>query len=102
MKKLLKATGVFWSLLTTPLKAIILVVFGLVALLIIEGSRIGGSSKPSKASQSSYDQFQSSSDPVDVLVKRCASEAGIPANNPNHAITPAEMRALTNCVDRNM
>ena len=52
-------------------------------------------------SQSSYDEYQSSKDPVDMLVKRCASEAGIPANNPNHAITPAEMRALTDCVDRN-
>ena len=51
--------------------------------------------------QSAYDKFQSSNDPVDELVKRCASKAGIPANNPNHAITPAEMRAFTNCVDRN-
>ncbi|MGE4261444.1 hypothetical protein [Shewanella sp.] len=54
------------------------------------------------SSHSSYSQFQSSNDPSDVLVKRCASEAGIPINDPNHAITAEEMTALTNCVDRNM
>ncbi len=45
--------------------------------------------------------YQESTDRGPMLVKRCANEAGIPANDPQHKITPDEMRKLTACVDRN-
>ena len=32
----------------------------------------------------------------------CMSEAGIPADSPNHAITPSEMIKFTECVDKQM
>ena len=67
-----------------------------------EGLGIKESSSSSISSKSSaYEAYQRSSDPADVLVKRCAVEAGIPANDPQHRITPEEMRRLTSCVDRN-
>jgi hypothetical protein len=51
---------------------------------------------------SDYKAYQQSNDPTSVLVKRCASTAGIPANESQHKITPQEMRDLTDCVDREL
>lgn len=50
---------------------------------------------------SSYESYSQLSDRETMLVKRCSSEAGIPANDPSHAITPSEMQSLTSCIDSN-
>ena len=60
------------------------------------------SSTPSDRGSSAYKSYQKSSSPGAMLTKRCAAEAGIPANDPKHRITPEEMRRLTSCIDRNM
>ncbi len=52
-------------------------------------------------SSSEWDEYQQADDPATKLVKNCASEAGIPENDPKHAITPYEMQILTDCIDRN-
>ena len=36
------------------------------------------------------------------ITQGCASEAGIPTNDPQHKITPYEMSRMTACVDRNL
>ena len=59
-------------------------------------------STPSDRGGSTYKSYQKSSSPGAMLTKRCAAEAGIPANDPKHRITPEEMRRLTSCIDRNM
>ena len=43
-------------------------------------------------SSSEWDEYQQADDPATKLVKNCASEAGIPENDPKHAITPYEMQ----------
>ena len=52
-------------------------------------------------SSSEWDEYQQADDPATKLVKNCASEAGIPENDPKHAIIPYEMQILTDCIDRN-
>lgn len=62
-----------------------------------------GDDRPSSSSSStssSYQTYQQANDPATTLVKRCATEAGIPANDPQHKITSEQMRLLTACVDR--
>jgi hypothetical protein len=49
---------------------------------------------------SEYESYQQSSDPAAVLTRHCAYEAGIPANEPQHRITPEEMHDFTSCIDR--
>jgi hypothetical protein len=51
----------------------------------------------SRNDETSY--TQKTSDPSTAIVKSCAIEAGIPADDPKHAITPAEMEKLTKCID---
>jgi hypothetical protein len=58
-------------------------------------------SEPSPSKKAEWESYQKSSDPADVLVKKCSTEAGIPPNDPKHAITTEEMRRLTACIDRN-
>lgn len=48
-----------------------------------------------------YAVYQASQDHTTAITKQCASEAGIPANEPKHKITPDEMRLLAECIDRN-
>jgi len=52
-------------------------------------------------SPSSSETQKETYSPSSSLVKNCASEAGIPENDPKHAITPYEMQILTDCIDRN-
>lgn len=59
----------------------------------------GGASSSSKTA---YEQYQADTDPSTMLVKKCAAKAGIPENNPNHAITPTEFQVMANCIDGNM
>ncbi len=61
----------------------------------------GDSSTTGDKGSSTWESFQKSSDPAAMLTKRCAAEAGIPANDPKHRITPQEMSGLTSCIDRN-
>jgi len=71
---------------------------------IKERSSDAASSKSAADATSSksaaWESYQQSSHPADVLVKRCAAEAGIPANDPKHPITPGELLRLTSCIDR--
>lgn len=61
----------------------------------------GGSPSSSSNAGSAYESYQQASDPATILTKKCAAEAGIPANDPQHRISPEEMNRLTACVDRN-
>jgi hypothetical protein len=58
------------------------------------------SQESSYRSNSDWKSYQGSTDPGSMIVKRCAAEAGIPANEPNHQITPQEMQRLATCIDR--
>ena len=65
---------------------------------------IGNFSKGNLSSASdtpSYESYQQSSDPAALITKQCASEAGMPANDPKHKITPDEMSLFTACIERN-
>lgn len=55
----------------------------------------------SPSSSSYWEKYQKADDPVTILLKNCASEAGIPENEPKHAITPDELQVLADCIDRN-
>ena len=54
----------------------------------------------SRSEETSYTQSASAPAPGTAIVKACSAEAGIPENDPKHAITPAEMEKLTKCIDR--
>jgi len=71
--------------------------------LIIVGFLIWGAYLIFKPSQTSsvYESFHRSSSLGAVLTKRCAAEAGIPTNDPQHRITPEEMQRLASCLDHN-
>ena len=77
----------------------LVVVLGLLGTCVYSGR---DSSTSSDRGSSTYESYQKSSSPGAMLTKRCAAEAGIPANEPKHRITAQEMRRLTSCVDRNM
>ena len=49
---------------------------------------------------SSTQRSQSSENFAKQLTNRCAIEAGIPLNKPNHVITQSELNKMTSCVDR--
>ena len=79
--------------------------FYLVVFLGLLGTCVYGgrdSSTSSDRGSSAYESYQKDTSPAAMLTKRCAAEAGIPANDPKHRITPEEMRRLTSCIDRNM
>lgn len=52
----------------------------------------------------SYDNSvdKAKADLANSITQQCASEAGIPANDPQHKITHDEMSRLSACVDRNI
>jgi len=75
-------------------------VAGLVYLRVTTADISSG--PPRSTISSAYESYQRSSSPGAALTKRCASEAGIPANDPQHRITPEEMRRLMSCVNRNL
>ena len=58
--------------------------------------------QPTSEPTSRYESYQRATDPASLLVKHCAREAGIPDDEPQHRITPQEMRDLTDCTDRAM
>lgn len=69
----------------------------------IEQLRANGS-KPQETDveKQSKSNGTDTSDIINKLLKRCATEAGIPVNSSSHAITPDEMKRLTVCVDSKM
>ena len=82
------------------------VILGLIVMsALIDAQADSSYQSPSSSgstSSSAYEAYQRSSSPGAILTKQCADEAGIPANDPQHRITPEEMRRLTSCIDRNM
>ena len=77
---------------------LLVVVLGLLGTCVYIGR---DSSTSNDRGSSAYESYQKSSSPAAMLTKRCATVAGIPANDPKHRITPDEMRRFTSCIDRN-
>ena len=68
--------------------------------LLLVGCGDDRSTSSGASTSTSYQAYQQATDPATTLVKHCAAEAGIPANDPQHRITPGQMRLMTECVDR--
>ena len=82
-------------------RIIFFTILGGFALAWINDSYFPTQKETYSPSSSEWDEYQQADDPATKLVKNCASEAGIPENDPKHAITPYEMQILTDCIDRN-
>ena len=90
-----------WLVVLLGLVGILLFINRQVSTPSYRGSTTYGS-YPKSSDQESWDweSFQKSAHPADMLIKRCATEAGI--NDPKHRINTEEMRRFTSCIDRNM